>query len=124
LHSPCCGHIVLAALALRKTEEAVMQHLPPFSPRHRLAVLAAAFGLAVLVAPAAHAFTIENQGATNSDGNARYTNPDARFSGPNNGQTVIKDGNTTLQFGQRPSFDERYNPNRMFNPIPRPGEDR
>jgi len=101
-----------------------MQHLPPFSSRHRLAVLAAAFAMAVLVAPAAHAFTIENQGAANSDGGARYTDPAARFSGSNNGQTVIKDGNTTLQFGQRPSFDQRYDSNRMFNPIPRPGEDR
>ena len=38
-----------------------MKHLPPSSPRHCLAVLAAAFGLAVLMAPAAQAFTIDNQ---------------------------------------------------------------
>ena len=58
-----------------------MKHLPPSPSRHRLAVLAAAFGLAVLATPAAHAFTIDNQSNTNSDGSARYTDPDARFSG-------------------------------------------
>ena len=75
-----------------------MTHLPPSPSRHRLAVLAAAFGLAVLAAPAAQAFTIDNQGNSNTDGTARYTDPDARFSGSGDGQTVIRQGNTTLQF--------------------------
>ena len=61
-----------------------MKHLPPSPSRHRLAVLAAAFGLVLLAAPAApaaHAFTIDDQSNTNNDGTARYTDPDARFSG-------------------------------------------
>ena len=96
-----------------------MQHSPS-SPRRRLAVLAAAFGLAVLVAPAAHAFTIDNQANTNSDGSARYTDPDSRFSNSGNGQTTYRQGNATFQFGTPQSFDQRYDSNRMFNPNPRP----
>ena len=63
-----------------------MKHLPPSPSRHRLAVLAAAFGLAVLAAPVAHAFTIDDQSNTNSDGRARYADPDARFSGAGSGR--------------------------------------
>jgi hypothetical protein len=102
-----------------------MKHLPPSPSRHRLAVLAAAFGLALLAAPAAHAFTIDDQSNTNSDGSARYADPDARFSGSGNGQTTIQQGNTTLRFGgQQGTFDQRYNPNRMFDPNTRPDSER
>ncbi len=101
-----------------------MKHLPPSSSRHRLAVLAAAFGLVLLAAPAARAFTIDNQANSNADGSARYLDPDAQFSGSADGKTVIKQGNTTIQFGQGQSFDQRYDTNRMFNQIGRPGDDR
>ncbi len=104
-----------------------MQHLPPSPSRYRLAVLAAAFGLALLAAPAAHAFTIENQGGTNSDGSARYTDPDERFSGTGagTGQTIIRQGNTTLRFGgQQGSFDQRYDTRQMFDPVGRPTGER
>ena len=100
-----------------------MKHLPPSSSR-RLAVLAAAFGLVLLAAPAARAFTMDNQSNSNADGSARYTDPDARFSGSGDGKTVIRQGNTTLQFGSGQSFDQKYNADRMFNPIGRPGDDR
>lgn len=100
-----------------------MTHLPSPS-RHRLAVLAAAFGLVVLAAPAAQAFTIDNQANSNTDGTARYTDPDARFSGGGDGQTVIRQGNTTIHFGQGQSFEQKYNTDRMFNPNGRPGDDR
>src|SRR5664279_54237 len=101
-----------------------MKHLSP--SRHRLAVLAAGFGLMLLAAPAAHAFTIDNQANTKNDGSARYTDPDENFSGSgNNGQATIREGNTTLRFGgQSQSFDQRFDPSRMFNPNPRPGDDR
>jgi hypothetical protein len=93
--------------------------------RQRLAMLAAAFGLALLAAPAAHAFTIDEQSNTNSDGSARYTDPDSRFSGTGNGQTTLKQGNTTIRFGgQQGSFDQRYNPSQMFEPIGRPAGER
>jgi hypothetical protein len=102
-----------------------MKHLPPSPSRHRLAVLAAAFGLALLAAPAAHAFTIDDQSNTNSNGTARYTDPDERFSGSGNGQTTIQQGNTSLRFGgQQGTFDQRYNPNGMFDPIDRSGDNR
>ena len=102
-----------------------MKHLPPSPSRHRLAVLAAAFGLALLAAPATHAFTIDDQSNTNSDGTARYVDPDARFSGSGTGQTTIQQGNTTLRFGgQQGTFDQRYNPNRMFDPNARPDNER
>jgi hypothetical protein len=102
-----------------------MKHLPPSPSRHRVAVLAAAFGLALLAAPAAHAFTIDDQSNTNSNGSARYSDPDERFSGSGTGQTTIQQGNATLRFGgQQGSFDQRYNPNRIFDPIDRSGENR
>jgi len=95
-----------------------MKHLPPSASRRRLAILAAAFGLAVLAAPA-QAFTIDDQSNTNSNGSARYADPDARFSGYGT-PTTIQQGNTTLQLGgQQGSFDQRYNPNRMFDPVSR-----
>lgn len=100
-----------------------MKHLPS-STRHRLAVLAAALGLAMWGVPAAHAFTIDNQSSTNADGSARYTDPDAQFSNGANGQTTFKSGNATFQFGQGQSFDQRYNSNNLFNPNGRPGDDR
>jgi hypothetical protein len=104
--------------------EAVMKHLPSSPSRHRLAVLVAAFGLALLAMPAAHAFTIDDHSNTNSDGTARYTDPDERFSGSGNGQTTLQQGKATLRFGSQPSFDQRYSPNQMFEPNARPGDDR
>lgn len=99
-----------------------------FLPQGRLhpVAFAAAFGLAVLAAPAAQAFTLDNQAATNSDGSAKYVDPDTRVSrfGNAEGQTTIRQGNTTLQFGRPQSFDERYNPDSMFNPNGRPASER
>ncbi|MGA2567476.1 MAG: hypothetical protein ABSF41_11690 [Pseudolabrys sp.] len=101
-----------------------MKHLQPSPSRLRLTVLAAAFGLTLLAAPAAQAFTIDDHSNTNADGSARYTDPDERFSGSADGKTVIRQGNTTFQFGQGQSFDQRYDANRMFTPLGRPGDDR
>ena len=101
-----------------------MKHLQPSPSRLRLAVLAAAFGLTLLFAPAARAFTIDDHSNTNADGSARYTDPDERFSGSADGKTIIRQGNTTFQFGQGQSFDQRYDANRMFTPLDRPGDDR
>ena len=84
------------------------------SASRRLAVIAAACGLALLAAPAAHAFTLENQGATDQGAAARL-NPDNKFNADNN-KTTIKQGNTTIQFGGRPAFNQQYDNNRMFDP--------
>jgi hypothetical protein len=101
-----------------------MKHLLPSPSRHRVAVLAAVFGLAVLAAPVAQAFTIDDQSNTNSNGTARYSDPDERFSGSGNAQT-IQQGNATIRFGgQQGTFDQRYNTNRMFDPLARPDDNR
>lgn len=95
--------------------------------QHRAVIAAAALGLCALAAPAAQAFTIEDQSTvTNSDGTAKFTNPGApvtRFG--NGGQTTIQQGNATFQFGQQRSLnDERYTKDRMFDPLGRPGDSR
>jgi hypothetical protein len=94
-------------------------------PHHRLAILAAAFGLALLAAPAARAFTMDNQSNVSPNGGARYVDPDEQFSGAgsNNGQTVLKQGNATFHFGSQQSFDQRYDSNRMFDTLGGPGRD-
>ena len=85
---------------------------------------------AVLVAsPGAKAFTIEDQGGAR--GGQGFKDPDQsvvpdrnlpvnRF-GTDNGQTTMKQGNTTLQFGQQRSFSDRYNTDNIFNPYSREG---
>ena len=104
-----------------------MKLLPICRLRHRAVILAAALGVGMLAAPAAQAFTIEDQSTvTNSDGTAKFVNPSApvtRFG--NGGQTTLQQGNATFQFGpQRPLNDERYTKDRMFDPLGRPGDDR
>jgi hypothetical protein len=95
---------------------------------HRVLIIAGALGLALLAAPLAQAFTIDDQSNTNSDGSAKFSDPDSRFSGTgtgNGGPTVYRQGNMSLQFGpQRSLTDQRYNNERMFNPNGRPGDDR
>ena len=61
---PYCSGCFAASLPLRPTERPSCSIRLP--SHHRLAVLAAACGLAVLVAPAAHAFTIDQQSNTTS----------------------------------------------------------
>ena len=93
--------------------------------RHRAFMLV--FALGVLGAPAAQAFTIDDQSNTNSNGSAKYVDPDTRRFGSstNDGQTTIRQGNATFQFGpQRSIGDQRYNNERMFEPNGRPLNDR
>jgi hypothetical protein len=96
-------------------------------PHSRLALaatLAAALGLGML--SSAQAFTFENQTTVNGNSSSNYNDPaTSRFStGGNNGQTTIKQGNTTFQFGsQRSLTDQRYYPEHLFSPN-RPGDGR
>jgi hypothetical protein len=110
-----------------------MNHSPLSPLRRHMAVFAAAFGLALLAVPAAHAFTFEDKAVTNSDGSrSSIADPDDRLSrfgtvtgnGPGS-PTTVQQGNTTFQFGPAGSgsFNQRYNSDRMFQPIGRP-EDR
>lgn len=85
-----------------------------------VAAALAAFG------SAAHAFTFE--GAQGVTGGSGLVDPDSRFapstsqdSRNGNGQTVIRNGNTTLQFGSRGSANQNYNPNNLFDPFYRDG---
>ena len=77
----------------------------------------------LLAAPLAQAFTIDDQTAP-VGGSARYTRPDSRLTGDghNNGTTIYKQGNTSLQRTQRRFDDRKYDADRIFNPNGRPGD--
>lgn len=106
--------------------------MTPFATRRLrcFAPIAAACGLALLATPLfvgwAQAFTFEDQGGVAKGDGARsaIVDPDSRFSGSGsgNGQSTFKQGNATFQFGAQPSFNQRYNNSRMFEPLGRPGE--
>jgi hypothetical protein len=106
--------------------EAVMKS----SATSRVFVAAATSLAALTVMPGAKAFTLENQGG--ASGGQGYLDMDKPSATPdrhtpvspfnsNNGQTTVKQGNTTFQFGQQRSFNERYNTNNMFDPYAREG---
>ena len=95
--------------------------------RDRALFMAALAGAAILAASAAHAFTIDDKSNTNSDGSAKYADPDERLQGSaKSGPTVFKQGNATFQFGpaQSRGVDDRTAVDRMFNPNGRPGDGR
>ena len=96
----------------------------------RAIVAATAFLAVVYVAPGAQAFTIEDQGS--ASGGQGFRDLDRPASTPDrlspvspfntdNGQTTMKQGNATFQFGQQRTFDERYNSNNLFDPYAREG---
>jgi hypothetical protein len=94
---------------------------------HRAALLAAALSLSA--SGAAQAFTFQDaEGGIGPRSGYKDLDipkvpnsaPDSRFN-YGNGQTTIREGNTTFQFGTRPSFDQQYNPSNMFNPYYRDG---
>ena len=91
-------------------------------------IAAAAFAVALAAAPAAQAFTIEDQGGSASGGSGfkdldipKVQNgpADSRFN--SGGPTTIKQGNTTFQFGSQRSFEQRYNTDNLFDPYAREG---
>jgi len=100
------------------------------SATSRAFVAAATLFAALTVMPAAKAFTLENQGG--ASGGQGYLDMDKPSAPPDrhtpvspfnseNGQTTVKQGNTTFQFGQQRSFSERYNSNNLFDPYAREG---
>jgi len=96
----------------------------------RACTAAAILAAAILIAPAAQAFTIQDSGGPNGgQGFIDFDKPAAapdrmapvsRF-GNENGQTTIKQGNGTFQFGGQQSFGQRYNTDNIFNPYTREG---
>jgi len=94
------------------------------------AFIAGAACLAALYAvPGAQAFTIEDQGGARGgqgfmDLDKPAAAPDRHAVSPFNsgdGQTSVKQGNSTFQFGQQRSFSDRYNTDNIFNPFTREG---
>jgi hypothetical protein len=93
-------------------------------------VFAAAFLASLYAAPGAQAFTIEDQGGARSgqgfmDLDKPAATPDRHAPvspfGGDNGQSTVKQGGTTFQFGQQRSFSDRYNTDNIFNPYAREG---
>ncbi len=106
-----------------------MKLSPLYPSRPQFALLAATLGLALLAAPAAHAFTME--GGNASDSGSKFSDPGdqiSRFgnSGSGSGGTTYRQGNTSFQFGpvMQDSPDARFNADsqRLFNPLGRPGD--
>jgi len=101
-----------------------------FRATSRVFIAAAAFLAALCAVSGAYAFTIENQGG--ASGGQGYVDLDRPAAAPDRmtpvspfntegGQTTIKQGNSTFQFGQQRSFNERYNSNNLFDPYAREG---
>jgi opacity protein-like surface antigen len=89
--------------------------------RSRILVAAAALGVALMAASAAQAFTFENQ-TTPGGASQNFSGTDSRFStGTNNGNSSspvrpgFNSGNGSLRFNAQPSFNQRYNSERMFD---------
>jgi hypothetical protein len=102
-----------------------MKHLP-------LVAFAAAFGLALLAAPAAQAFTFENQESAAGGGQNFLELGQRAASDPaqqslrfgTGSPNTYQQGPATFQFGtqgQMGSFDQRYNPSNLFDPYAREG---
>lgn len=91
-----------------------------FRRLNRSALVAAAFALAVLAGSGAQAFTFNDEASGNSGASTRFADPaeraKSRMSGDSNDRSTIRNGNTTLQFGSRGSFDQRNNGDRYFSP--------
>jgi hypothetical protein len=93
------------------------------------ALIAAAFLAALGAVPVAQAFTIQN--SDGSGGGQGFMDLDKPAAPPDrlgtsrlnseNGQSTMKQGNTTFQFGSQRSFDQRYNTNNVFDPYAREG---
>lgn len=94
----------------------------------RAVVAAAAAGLVLSVTGTARAFTLEGQAPSDGDrhgltdlqmpGKPDSDSSSSRFDSDSH---TFKNGNTTLQFGAPQSFDQRYNPNNLFDPFAREG---
>ena len=98
-------------------------------PHRRLALIsAAALGFALLAVPAAQAFTFESTTGDSASAEALapgakpYADPTDRLNTrtfDDNGKTVVQQGGVTMQFGHERSFNEKYNPSNLFDPLRR-----
>lgn len=94
-----------------------MTSLPVSRP---FTALAGAVALVLMTAVAAQAFTFTDQAEGTSGDSKKFMDPadrvKSRMSGDSNDRSTIRNGNTSLQFGGRESFNERNNGDRYFNP--------
>ena len=86
---------------MNEFDEGTMSRISQF----HAGLLAAALALAV-TASAAQAFTLDKAGNTNSDGSAKYADPDDKYADPG------KSGPSTFQFG---AGSVTVAPQRSFN---------
>ena len=96
----------------------------------RVFTIAAVAVAAVFGVCAAQAFTVQDSnGPVGGQGYLDFDKPTpppdrmapvSRF-GNENGQTSIKQGSGTFQFGAQQSFGQRYNTDNIFNPYTREG---
>jgi hypothetical protein len=102
-----------------------MKTLPPL-------LFAAALATVLLAAPAAQAFTFEGQASGDSAASAiapgvtPYLDPTDKLEPSKdaagldgNGTSKFEFGGTTLQFGHQRSFNQRYNPDYLYDPLRR-----
>jgi hypothetical protein len=95
-------------------------------------LFAAALATALLAAPAAQAFTFEGQasggGAASAlaPGVSPYLDPTDKLAPSkdavgldSNGTSKFEFGGTTLHFGQQRSFNQRFNPDSLYDPLKR-----
>ena len=96
--------------------------------RHRAFVATTALGLTLSAVAAAQAFTFQDrEGAANGGRGFKDLDipkvpkdePTARFN--SDGQTVIKQGNSTFYFGARRPSNEQFDTNKLFDPFYRDG---
>ena len=91
------------------------------------ALAAAVVGAGLLIAPAAQAFTLQDENANGTDQSFLYPGgvPSAD-SGQSqgfkqqDGMGTYKEGNATLQFGHQRSFNQNYNADQLFDPLGHP----
>ena len=96
--------------------------------KSRAGLVAAAFGIGLLAAAPAYAFSLQDSNGSTTDPRQRYLNLDGgpsvqadRSAGFGQGQTnTVKQGDLTVQFGNRPSFNERYSTDHYFEPLGKP----
>ena len=103
-----------------------MKNMPEFpavfAPLKAVALAAAVLGAAALMAPAAKAFTFNDQPTTSagSDAASKFSDPadrvKSRMGSDSSDRSTIRSGNTTLQFGGQQSFEQRNSPDRYFSP--------
>lgn len=98
--------------------------------RRNALLLAIAVGLALAGAGAAQAFTFEDQNAGSARAGQNFVDLDAKAprtdlpaSRFDSGSRTVTQGNATFHFGGASggSFDQRYNPNNLFDPYARDG---